>query len=273
MSGDSVREIPAKLTLISLLGLTMAPLVLMVMLSVKSNADIYSNFWGVPSVIHWEHYTLAWNATRGYLWNTMTVTVISTIGILFFSSLAGYVFARHEFPGRDLLFTGILALMMIPGIMTLTPLFLLVKDLGLLNSHWALILPYIAGGQMLGIFLCRSFIAEISKELVEAARIDGAGEFTIYLHVVLPLLKPVLATIGIMQFFAIYNDFIWPLITISDNRLQVFTVALMIFGAEHSLDMGPQLAGYVIGCIPLVILIAFGMKSFVAGTTAGAIKS
>lgn len=157
--------------------------------------------------------------------------------------------------------------------MTLTPLFLLVRDLGLLNSHLALILPYIAGGQMLGIFLCRGFIAEISKELVEAARIDGAGEFTVYFHVVLPLLKPVLATIGIMQFFAIYNDFIWPLITISDNSRQVFTVALMIFGAENDLDMGPVLAGYVVGCLPLVILIAFGMKSFVAGTTSGALKT
>lgn len=259
--------------LLVLLALTFVPVALMLLLSLKSNADVFSNFWGMPSAFRWWYYSKAFDAVHCYLLNSIIVCVGATAGILVLSSLSGYVFARHDFPLKNQLFLLIIALMMVPGILTLIPNFLLVKNLGLLNTRWALILPYMAGGQVFGIMLCRSFIAETPKDLFEAARLDGATELQVYRHIVIPITLPILATIGIMNFFGIYNDYIWPLIVISDNSKQVFTVALTIYAAEYKLDMGPAVAGYVIGCVPLLLLIAFGMKYFVKGVTSGAIKA
>lgn len=259
--------------LVFMLLVTLVPFATMLLVSIKSDADIAANFWGPPSRIRWDFYVVAFRAVYPYIYNSVLIGAASTLGILFLSSLTGYVMARHEFPFRDTLFSLMVAMMMIPGVLTLVPQFLLVKNLGLLNTWWALVLPYMAGGQLMGIFLCRSFIAEIPRDLVDAARIDGASEFSVYWRIVLPLLLPVLATIAIINFFAIYNDFVWPLVAISDNSKQVFTVALMIFTAESDLELGQGLAGYVLGCLPLVFLIVIGMKQFVAGTTAGALKA
>jgi len=258
--------------LVAMLALTLVPFATMLLLSVRSDADIYAQFWALPREWRWDFYVVAFRAVSPYLLNSVIVSSVSVVGVLVLSSLAGYVLARHRFPFRDSLFTLMVAMMMIPGILTLVPSFLLVKQLGLLNTCWALVLPYMAGGQLMGIFLCRSFIAEIPRDLIDAARIDGASELSVYWNVVVPLLAPVLATIAILNFFGFYNDFVWPLVVISDHSKQVYTVALMIFTAESDLEIGQGLAGYVLGCVPLTILILAGMKQFVAGTTAGALK-
>jgi ABC-type glycerol-3-phosphate transport system permease component len=268
-----IKQILICIVLAFFLVLTFVPFLMMVLLSFKSNAEIYANFWGAPRVYHFEHYIAAFRAVIRYIGNSLVVCAVSTLGVIFLSSLTGYVFARHEFPFKKFLFLLVISLLMIPGILTLIPMFLLVKRMGLLNTRWALILPYISGGQIFGILLCRTFISEIPRDLFDAARIDGASEFRVYTGIVVPLSLPILATIGIMTGFSIYNDFIWPLIAISDNSRQVFTVALTVFAGEYRLDMGPVLAGYTIGCIPLLILIAFGMKYFIKGVTSGALKA
>lgn len=252
---------------------TFVPFVMMVLLSFKTDADIYTNFWGLPEEWMIEHYVLAFGATWRYIFNTVAIAFLTIAGVLFVSSLSGYVFARHVFPFRETLFLLILSLMMIPGILTLIPQFLLVKDLGLMNTWWALILPYISGGQIFGILLCRTFIAEIPRDLFEAARIDGAREFDVYWRIVIPLCFPILATVGIMTVFGVYNDFIWPSLVITDNSKQVFTVALLVFGGENNLRMGSVLAGYTIGSIPLLLTIGLGMKYFIRGVTSGALKA
>lgn len=260
-------------TLGILLFLTAVPFVLMVVMSFKTDAEILTSFWALPEQLRWSHYELALQATRQYVLNTAIICAASAAGVIVVSSLSGYVFARHDFPFKEPLFILVLALIMIPGILTLIPQFLLVKNLELLNTRWALVLPYISGGQIFGILLCRSFISEIPRDLFEAARIDGAREVDVYARVVVPLCLPILATIGIMTVFSAYNDFIWPLLVISDNSKQVFTVALLIFGGEHNLRMGPLLAGYTIGSIPLLLVIGFGMKYFIKGVTSGALKA
>lgn len=260
-------------TLLAFLALTFVPVVLMLFMSFKTNADIYTNFWAPPSSMKWEHYAKAFGFVRLYLWNSILVCVLATGGVIFLSSLSGYVFARHEFPFKNSLFLMILFLMMIPGILTLIPMFLLVKDLGLLNTRLGLILPYISGGQVVGILLCRTFIAEIPRDLFDAARIDGASEFTVYSRIVVPLSFPILATVGIMTVFGVYNDFIWPLLVITDHTKQVFTVALLSMGGGYRMEMGDMLAGYTIGCVPLLLMISFGMKYFVRGVTSGALKA
>jgi ABC-type glycerol-3-phosphate transport system permease component len=266
-------EMLAAAVLMVLLALSLLPFVMMLLLSLKTNADIFTRFWGLPQPARWDFYREAAVALKGYLLNTLIVTVVVVPGVLLLSSLSGYALSRLTFRGRDAVFALILALLVVPGILTLIPTYALVQGMGLLNTRWALILPYLAGGQVLGVVLCRTFFASLPGELFEAMRLDGAGDLQIYRHLALPLSLPTLATIAIMSTLGIYNDYIWPLVTISDSSLQTFTVGVTRFAGEFNLDYGPTLAGYVIGSLPLIVLFAVGMRAFVQGVTSGALKA
>ncbi|GIV18073.1 MAG: putative ABC transporter permease protein YurM [Armatimonadota bacterium] len=268
-----LSEVLCWIALLVLLALSLLPLAMMLLLSLKTNADIFTRFWGLPQPVRWDFYRDAAVALKGYLLNTLIVTVVVVPGVLLLSSLSGYALARLSFRGRDGVFALILALLVVPGILTLIPTYALVQSMGLLNTRWALILPYLAGGQVLGVVLCRTFFASLPDELFEAMRLDGAGDVQIYRHLALPLSLPTLATIAIMTALGIYNDYIWPLVTISDSSLQTFTVGVTRFAGEFNLDYGPTLAGYVIGSLPLIVLFAIGMRAFVQGVTSGALKA
>jgi ABC-type glycerol-3-phosphate transport system permease component len=266
-------EMLAAAVLMVLLALSLLPFVMMLLLSLKTNADIFTRFWGLPQPARWDFYREAAIALKGYLLNTLIIVVVVVPGVLLLSSLSGYALARLYFRGRDAVFALILALLVVPGILTLIPTYALVQGMGLLNTRWALILPYLAGGQVLGVVLCRTFFASLPDELFEAMRLDGAGDLQIYRYLALPLSLPTLATIAIMSTLGIYNDYIWPLVTISDSSLQTFTVGVTRFAGEFNLDYGPTLAGYVIGSLPLIVLFAVGMRAFVQGVTSGALKA
>lgn len=268
-----LSEAISGVVLLILLALSLLPFAMMLLLSLKTNADIFTRFWGLPQPARWDFYRDAAVALKGYLLNTLIVTAVVVPGVLLLSSLSGYALARLSFRGRDGVFALILALLVVPGILTLIPTYALVQSLGLLNTRWALILPYLAGGQVLGVVLCRTFFASLPDELFEAMRLDGAGDVQIYRHLALPLSLPTLATIAIMTTLGIYNDYIWPLVTISDSNLQTFTVGVTRFAGEFNLDYGPTLAGYVIGSLPLIALFAAGMRAFVQGVTSGALKA
>jgi multiple sugar transport system permease protein len=274
--------------LLGLLALSLVPFGMMLILSLKSNAQIFAHFWDLPDPPRWDFYGQAFRALIGYVLNTLLVALLTVGGVLLLSSMAGYTFARHRVPGRELLYYLILALMMVPGVLTLIPTFALVKAIhlpalhlggwtlgpfALLNTRWALILPYISGGQVLGILLCRSFFQSLPEELFEAARLDGASETTVYRRIALPLSRPILVTLAIMTALSVYNDYIWPLVVITDNSLQTFSVGVTRFAGEYNLDYGPTLAGYAIGSLPLLLLFLFGMRSFIQGITAGALKA
>jgi ABC-type glycerol-3-phosphate transport system permease component len=266
-------EMLAAAVLMVLLAVSLLPFVMMLLLSLKTNADIFTRFWGLPQPARWDFYREAAIALKGYLLNTLIIVVVVVPGVLLLSSLSGYALAWLYFRGRDAVFALILALLVVPGVLTLIPTYALVQGMGLLNTRWALILPYLAGGQVLGVVLCRTFFASLPGELFEAMRLDGAGDLQIYRHLALPLSLPTLATIAIMSTLGIYNDYIWPLVTISDSSLQTFTVGVTRFAGEFNLDYGPTLAGYVIGSLPLIALFAVGMRAFVQGVTSGALKA
>lgn len=266
-------EVVSWAVLAILLVLSLLPFAMMLLLSLKTNADIFTRFWGLPQPARWDFYRDAAVALKGYLLNTLIVTAVVVPGVLLLSSLSGYALARLSFRGRDGVFALILALLVVPGILTLIPTYALVQSVGLLNTRWALILPYLAGGQVLGVVLCRTFFASLPDELFEAMRLDGAGDMQIYRYLALPLSLPTLATVAIMTTLGIYNDYIWPLVTISDSSLQTFTVGVTRFAGEFNLDYGPTLAGYVIGSLPLIALFAVGMRAFVQGVTSGALKA
>ncbi|OQA42372.1 MAG: L-arabinose transport system permease protein AraQ [Chloroflexi bacterium ADurb.Bin325] len=255
--------------------LTFYPFIFLVISSFRSTADFMHSFWGLPNPLVLANYRDAWSRVSGYVGNSVLISVSSMVGVLFIGSISAFVFARYNFPGKEIFFFGILALLMIPGILTLVPAFLLIKSFGLLNTYWALILPYIAGGQIFGIFVLRSFIASLPEELYESARLDGASMWHLYAKITVPLSKPILVTIAIMNILSTWNDYIWPLVTIPDGNKWTVSVGIVSFGSSFagSQNYGPMFAGYVIASLPLIILFMFTMRYFIAGLTSGAIKA
>ncbi len=251
------------------------PLIFTLFTSFKDNSQFYSTFWGPAFPLHWSNYLDAWRQLYPVLINTVFVGVVSAFGVVFLASLSAYVFARHRFPGSTVIFYAIIALLMIPGVLTLIPLFLLVKNLGLLNTYWVLILPYIAGGQAFAIFVLRSFIASQPEEIFESARIDGAGEFTIYQRIALPMAKPILGTLAILALLGTWNDYIWPSVTLRNPDLWTISLKLVSFSSQWASlqQYGPMFAGYIIASIPLLILFMFTMRLFIEGLASGAIKA
>jgi len=219
-------------------------------------------------------YRYSWKVLRPYMVNTILVCLVTAVGVVFIGSVAGYVFARHKFPGSRLLFLAILSLMMIPGILTLVPSFLLVKQLGLLNSYWVLILPYVAGGQIFAIYLFKSFFEGLPEELFESARLDGAGHFALYWHIVLPLSKQVVAVVGIMTILGTWNNFLWPFMTNMDAKYHVVASGLYLMGQSPvAANQATMFAAYVLSSLPLLILFIYATKPFMRGVTSGAFKA
>jgi ABC-type glycerol-3-phosphate transport system permease component len=272
-AGSWLRQGALITVLAVILALSFLTIALMIFLSLKDNGQIYGRFWSLPNPARWENYRNGWLQMRRYIFNTLVYSLASVVGVVFLSSLSGYVFARHKFPGKEVIYVMVLALLMVPGILTLIPAFVLVKQLGLYNTPWALILPWTAGGQIFGILLCRSFFATIPQDLFDAAKVDGASEIEQYWRIAMPLSWPILVTLSIMHMVGSYNDFIWPLLTISDQKIQVVTVGLTNFTTEFgAISWGTQMAAYAVASLPLVVIFAFGMKYYVRGLTSGAVK-
>lgn len=267
------RAVPLYALLGILAVLTFAPFFFLLTLSVKDNAQFYKSFWAISPPFHWENFGGAAAELLPYLFNSVIVSGASVIGVAVLSCLAAYAFARFRFVGREVLYYMVLAVMMIPGILTLVPLFLLVRNLGLLGTRWALILPYIATGQVLAVFIMRSFFAGLPEELFEAARIDGAGELGAFWRIALPLTKPVLGTVAILQVLYTWNDYVWPFVVTSQTpTLRTLVVGLVAFQQRHFTEWGPLMAGYTLATLPLVILFFFTVRYFVEGLTSGALK-
>lgn len=202
------------------------------------------------------------NFTRYFL-NTSLVAISITLGSLFINSLAGYAFAKIKFRGRDPLFMGILATMMVPGSVTLIPSYLLIKSLGMVNTYAGLILPGLASA--FGIFLMRQFIRTIPDELIEAAQIDGASEFWIFLNIILPLSKPALATLGLFTFMGSWNSFLWPLIIATDERMYTLPVAIAVLRGQHGGEFALQMAGAAVVVAPILIVFLLLQRYYISG--------
>lgn len=202
--------------------------------------------------------------------NTVIVAVAITFLSLLICSMAGYAFAKFRFPGRDKLFIGLLGTLMVPGQITMIPVFLLLNKLRLLNSYPGLILPGLASA--FSIFFMRQFIRTIPDELLEAARIDGASERYIFFKIVLPLCKPALATLGIFNFTGSWNSFLWPLIIASSEKMYTLPVAIANLGGQYQTDYGLQMAGAVVVIVPIIIVFLFAQKYFIKGITLSGLK-
>lgn len=202
--------------------------------------------------------------------NSTLIASLATLCSLLFNSLAGYAFAKLRFPGRERLFAALLALLVVPAQVGMLPLFLLLRGLHLVNTVWGVVIPSMAG--VFGIFMVRQFAQSIPDELLDAARVDGASEWRIYRSIVLPLLRPILVTLGVFTFMGVWNDFMWPLIVLTDDHLYTLPVALANLLGEHAQDTELMMAGAVLTVVPVMVLFAVLQRYYIAGITAGGVK-
>jgi ABC-type glycerol-3-phosphate transport system permease component len=233
-----------------------------------------------PAMGHmWEQmtrgYRYASQHLRPYTLNTIFVSAITVLGVVLIGSVSAYVFSRYRFWGHKVLFLAVLSFMMIPAVLTFVPSFMVVKELGLLNSYWVLVLPYIAAGQVLAIFLFKGFFDGLPAELFESARLDGAGHFRIYWHIVLPLSKQIIAVVAIINILGAWNNFMWPFVTnAGDVRFRVIAQGLYLMGqSPDAANLATMFAAYVLASLPLLILFIYATKPFMTGVTSGAFKA
>jgi multiple sugar transport system permease protein len=226
----------------------------------------------LPRPATFEHYRELFtrlNLARAALNSALIATTVTLLSILV-NALAGYAFAKLRFRGRDRIFGILLGALVIPAQVAMLPLFLLLKQFGLVNTYAGAIIPGIA--TIFGIFLVRQYALSIPDALLDAARIDGASEWRIFRSIVLPVIRPILVTLGIFTFMATWNDFMWPLIVLTDDRLYTLPVALASLSGEHVQDTELMMAGSVLTVLPVLILFVILQRFYVAGIVAGSVK-
>jgi len=223
-------------------------------------------------VLSWENYPNAYKAIKmGLLyWNSTKVVVLITLGQVFTSSLAGYAFSRLKFRGREQMFFGYLATMMVPGAVTMIPLYILCRKLGLVNTHTAIILPGMFTAY--GTFMLRQFFMSIPKDLEDAAKIDGCSLFGIYWRIIIPLAKPAMATLATFTFMWNWRNFLWPLIVLNDQAKMTLPIGLQSFMSLHGNEWTLLMAGSMMYVIPIMLVFIFNQRFFIKGIQLGAIK-
>lgn len=244
------------------------PLIWLISTSLKTGAQtfIMPPKW-IPDPIVWQNYPEAFQAVpfQQYFWNTIQIVAFATLGTLLTASMAAYAFARLRFPFRGPLFGLVLSTIMLPGIVTLIPTFIVFRYLGWINTLLPLIVPFWLGGGAFNIFLFRQFFMTIPYELDEAARIDGASNFRIYWNIILPLSKPVLATIAIFSFIHHWNDFFLPLVYLQNPAKWTMAIGLLGFKDLYSTSWNLMMAASTAMILPLLILFFFAQRYFVSG--------
>jgi len=254
-------------------ALTAFPLLWMVSVSLMQTGEASAfppPLW--PAAVTFEHYIELFTSLHmeRYLFNSLLLATSVTLLSLLVNAMAGYAFAKLRFPGRHRLFRTLLAGLVIPAQVAMLPLFLMLKYLGVVNTYAGVIIPGLAS--IFGIFLIRQYTLSVPDSLLEAARIDGASEFGIFRLVVLPLIKPILVTLAIFTFMGTWNDFLWPLIVLTDNDLYTLPVALAVFSREHVQDNELMMAGAVMTVLPVLVVFLALQRYYIQGIMVGSLK-
>ncbi|MDQ1175601.1 carbohydrate ABC transporter permease [Microbacterium sp. 20-116] len=250
------------------------PFAWMLLGSVKTQREILQRpptWW--PQQFTWDNFG-AWFGQLNFgqfFGNSVVVALFTVLGNLVFCSMVGYALAKMDFPGKKALFVVVMVTLMVPGVVTFVPLFVMVSSLGLVDSYAALILPFVT--TPLGVFLMRQFMLGIPDPLLEAARIDGAGELRIFARIVMPLCGPPLATLGILTFLASWNNFLWPLVAAQTEAKYTLPVALSLYSTgQNATDYGLLLAGSVLVIAPIILLFVFLQRYFIQGIASTGLK-
>jgi multiple sugar transport system permease protein len=226
----------------------------------------------LPAAPTTEHYVALFTRLdlfRNFL-NSLLIASVTTAVSLLLNAMAGYAFAKLRFRGRDRVFGLLLVGLVVPAQVGMLPLFLMVQRIGLVNTPWGVMIPGLAS--IFGIFMIRQYALSIPDELLDAARVDGASEFRIFTTIVLPLLRPILVTWAAFSFLSQWNDFLWPLIVLSDERKFTLPVALASLVGEHVQDTELMLAGSVVTVIPVLVLFLALQRHYMRGVMMGSVK-
>ena len=251
-----------------------APFVWMVLGSFKTEGELRQappTWW--PQTATLDNYTQLFSRLDfgGYFTNSVVVATVVTIGNLLFCSALGYALAMLDFRGKKALFAVVMTTLMIPGVVTFVPLFVLVANAGLVDTLPGLFLPFLVSP--FGVFLMRQFISGLPKELIDAGRVDGAGELKIFARIILPLCGPALATLGILTFLGSWNNFLWPLVVAQTEKTYTLPVALALYSTgQNSTQYGLLLAGATVVVLPVLIVFMVFQRRFIEGIATTGIK-
>ncbi len=252
---------------------TLTPLAWMVSASLMPAGDATSvppRF--VPRQVTFEHYVALFTRLElaRHFWSSAVVTVSATLLSVLVTGFAGYAFAKLQFRGRDRIFRGLTLALVVPAQVGMLPLFLLLKSMGFVNTIAGVVIPFMAS--VFGIFMIRQYALSIPDDLLDAARVDGASEARIYWTIVVPVLRPILVTLAVFTFLSAWNDFMWPLIVLSDDAKYTLPVALASLSGEHVQDTELMMAGSVLTVLPVVVLFIALQRAYIRGVMMGSVK-
>lgn len=277
--GSHYLKLALRYALLILVGtILFAPFILAAFGSFKTSAEIIAFPPRLlPNEWQFDNWVRVWNTDFGdggtflrWLFNTAFLSVVIAVCQVIFCSMAAYAFARLRFPGKDGVFNFMLGTMMIPGAVTVIPAFVLMAKLRLLNTYWSLILPGLVSAG--GIFMLTQFFKAVPRDLEEAATIDGASKFQIYKDVLLPLARPALLTVFILQFQAMWNNFLTPLLYLDSPRMWVLNVALSAFRQQYKAEYNLALVGAMFNAIPIMVLFFVFSKYYIEGAAYAGVK-
>ncbi|MBW7454677.1 carbohydrate ABC transporter permease [Paenibacillus sepulcri] len=260
------------LTAVAILVLSLYPFFVMLVSAFKHQMQIYENPWFFSMPLHMDNFSSAFEQISRPIVNSVIITLIGIVVTLTASSTAAYAFAKFSFPFKNFFYTFIVMLLMIPGFVILVPQFINIKNLGMYNTLIGQALPPAASYTAMGVLLMRTFFEGLSKSLYEAAEMEGARDVRIFTQIVIPLSKPILATVAIMSGLQIWNNFVWSLVVTSGDSVKPVILAITTIAGGVNQGDGVKLAGYIIASLPLLILFFAATKPFVSGLTQGAVK-
>lgn len=268
------RDWPKHLIILGVILIELFPLYMMFQVSFKDNATFIRQPWLPTNPLdwHWENWTFAFRLIAPYVANTFFVAGTGTVCSLLFAIFGAYFFARHRLPFSRVLWAAFLFLMLMPSVVNITPLFMLLKSLKLLNTLWALVIVGIAAGQVFTIFVLRNFLEDLPRDLFEAAEMDGASHLQQVFNIVIPMASSIIGTLALLSFLTMWNEFLLPFIVLRDKNLFTLGVGLIYLEGEDVKHWGQIMSAYLLAAVPLIILFLFTMRLFVRGLSAGAIK-
>lgn len=269
----SVNRILAYILLITLTIIAVYPMLWVVTNAFKTDIELFQATWQLPETFQFENFSRAWDfGIANYIVNSVLVTFVSVALTVTVSLMGAYALARFDFPLKNILFFFILGGLMLSPQVALIPLFRILVRLGLYNTYFAMIVPYVAFGIPFTTFLIRSYILSIPRELEEAALIDGAGNLGVFQHVIIPLSRPIIASAALLEAMRVWNEFMFGLTFIESNSLKTLPVGVAAFSSALRTEYTVIMAGLVIAAIPMVLVFLVAQRQFIRGLTVGGVK-
>jgi len=264
-----LSELTAAAILSCLAFVGLFPYLYMLETAFKSNAQFNRNEATPTLPLHFGNFATAWREVAPYLLSSIIVAACAMFGCILLGSVSGFVLARYRFPGRKLFFVLIALLLMVPNTASLIPLFVLMRDLHLLNTYPDLIIPQLTTQTVFSVVLMKTYIEHLPEELFEAAHVDGASPARAYWSITLPLARPIIGTVALLSVISVWSDYFWPELTIVTNSLRTVPVGIQFFQGELTTSYGPLFAGYLVASVPLLVLFVALAKNFLAGIQGG----